>query len=88
MTEAMWVFPGTAKVDVILPDGTHRYWSTWCRHGDVPGNHEQCGSGTIVRTTVDGGRQVVVTKSRATCKTCDAPCLCSCHNRSEEQVSG
>lgn len=38
MTEAMWVFPGNAKVDVVLPDGTHRYWSTHCRHG----NHELC----------------------------------------------
>lgn len=26
------------KIDAILPDGSHRYWSTHCRHG----NHELC----------------------------------------------
>jgi hypothetical protein len=37
MSEAMWVFPGTAKIDVILRGGIHRYWSTMCRserHGE------------------------------------------------------
>ena len=32
------IFPAGAKVDVVLPDGTHRYWSTHCRHN----RHDAC----------------------------------------------
>lgn len=63
MTEAMWVYPGTAKLDVILPDGTHRYWSTHCRHG----NHDACSA-----TELAPG----VPRRPAQCKGCGAPCQC------------
>jgi len=32
-TERRWVFPLDAKADVVFIGGTHRYWSTHCRHG-------------------------------------------------------
>lgn len=38
MTEPLRIFPIDAKVDAVLADGTHRYWSTHCRHGD----HDLC----------------------------------------------
>jgi hypothetical protein len=30
----MRIFPLDAKVDAVMADGTHQYWSTHCRHGD------------------------------------------------------
>lgn len=81
MTDAMWVFPGNAKVDVILPDGTHRYWSTHCRHG----NHSDCAAteiaGTTTRFAGSSGHWPGTRMERkpAQCKTCAAPCLCHCH---------
>lgn len=54
------------KVDLILPDGTHIYWSTHCRHG----NCEACSA-----TELAPG----VPRRPAQCKTCAAPCVCGCH---------
>ncbi len=61
-----------AKADVLLSDGTHRYWSTHCRHGD----HDACDA----RTLAPG-----VPRRPAQCKTCAAPCRCRCHG---EEASG
>lgn len=36
--EPVLMFPVDAKVDAVMPDGTHHYWSTHCRHG----NHGLC----------------------------------------------
>lgn len=52
------------KVDAVLPDGTHLYWSTHCRHG----RHDDCSATVIHR----GGGEV--SKRPAQCKTCAAPC--------------
>jgi hypothetical protein len=64
--DRLWVFPMDAKVDVILPDGTHRYWSTHCRHG----RHDACSA-----TELAPG----MPRKPAQCKTCQAPCVCPCH---------
>jgi hypothetical protein len=75
-------------IDVIevAPDGVlHTYWSTHCRHG----NHEAC-SATLVLDVeplptsgplgvTDQVRRSVRRKP-AQCKTCAAPCVCSCHD--------
>lgn len=53
-------------IDVVHPDGTHDYWSTHCRHG----NHEACSA-----TELAPG----VARRPSQCKTCAAPCRCSCH---------
>lgn len=51
------------RIDAILPDGTHRYWSTHCRHG----NHDDCSA-----TELAPG----VPRRPAQCKVCGAPCQC------------
>lgn len=66
------------KIDAILPDGTHRYWSTHCRHD----NHEACSADKMSGPSVyDRGRHVTVERRPAQCKTpeCQAPCVCPCH---------
>lgn len=58
-------------VDVLLPDGTHLYWSTHCRHG----NHAACSA-----TELAPG----LPRQPAQCKTCGAPCRCPhCHHEQE-----
>jgi hypothetical protein len=64
-----------AKVDVMLPDGTHTYWSTHCRHG----NHQLCESNAITGLTVVSERPVAIGKVPARCKSCASPCVCECH---------
>lgn len=66
-TERQWTFPFDAKVDVILPNGLHLYWSTHCRHG----NHDACRA-----TELAPG----VPRCPAQCKGCAAPCVCLCHS--------
>ncbi len=68
------------KLDIIFPGGTHRYYSTHCRHGD----HEACSA-----TAIEGrqfGEQVRIARRPASCKTCSAPCICDCHTENEEKV--
>lgn len=78
------------KIDAIMADGAHRYWSTHCRHGD----HEACSATEIVGvggSTVRGVRQqrvylttpVTVARKPAQCKTCAAPCVCPCGHGQE-----
>jgi hypothetical protein len=64
--DRQWVFPIDAKVDAVFADGSHRYWSTHCRHG----NHDACSA-----TELAPG----VPRQPAQCKTCSSPCLCYCH---------
>lgn len=54
------------RADVLLPDGEHRYWSTHCRHD----GHDACSS----EEHAPG-----VPRRPAQCKTCAAPCRCTCH---------
>jgi hypothetical protein len=54
------------KTDVITTDGEHRYWSTHCRHG----NHDACSADELAPG---------VPRRPAQCKTCAAPCICTCH---------
>jgi hypothetical protein len=81
--DRLWVFPMDAKVDVILPDGTHRYWSTHCRHApppskrrsssqrrDQPDGHDACAATELA---------LGVPRQPSRCKTCAAPCGCWCH---------
>jgi hypothetical protein len=56
----------TGLVDVVYADGTHRYWSTHCRHG----NHNACNATELVPG---------VPREPAQCKGCAAPCVCGCH---------
>lgn len=79
------------KIDVILPNGTHRrYFSTHCRHDNGDGEgHKACsateisGSGTtrrgVVGKVVHVERPVSIARRPAQCKTCSAPCVCPCH---------
>jgi hypothetical protein len=53
------------KMDVITADG-HVYWSTHCRHY----RHDDCRA-----TELAPG----VPRRPAQCKTCAAPCICTCH---------
>lgn len=86
MTEAMPIFPAGSKVDAVMPDGTHHYWSTHCRHD----NHDACSATSMVRNRVTRGpseaapRPVEVLKTPAQCKTCAAPCVCPCHKEVTE----
>jgi len=76
-------------VDVLLPDGTHQYWSTHCRHG----NHEACSATSMVRDRVARGpaeaapRPVEVLKTAAQCKTCASPCICPCHKGGTDETT-
>jgi hypothetical protein len=71
------------KIDAILPSGTHRYYSTHCRHE----RHDDCSATTLSGIQVtdtplgDGGRLIARTpvlaeRKPARCKTCEAPCVC------------
>lgn len=70
MSDPLWVFPIDARADVLLADGTHRYWSTHCRHARTAEEHAACSA-----TELAPG----VPRKPAQCKTCAAPCICSCH---------
>lgn len=78
--------PAESKIDAILPDGTHQYWSTHCRHD----NHEDC-SATEIRGPLHVGprdphtrryavSETSIPREPAQCKTCGAPCACDCHD--------
>jgi hypothetical protein len=54
------------KADLLFANGTHRYWSTHCRHG----HHDKCAA-----TEFAPG----VERQPSQCKTCAAPCRCECH---------
>ncbi len=69
--ERVWFFPVDAKLDVVFADGSHRYWSTHCRHN----NHEACSA-----TELAPG----VPRRPAQCKGCGSPCLCGCHKIARE----
>jgi hypothetical protein len=56
------------KLDVVMADGQHLYWSTHCRHE----RHEKCNA-----TELAPG----VPRVPAECKTCSAPCICKCHDQ-------
>lgn len=76
MSERQQVFPWDAKIDAILPDGTHQYWSTHCRHD----NHEACSATEITGERSAGNRGVTsIARQPAQCKTCANPCICPCH---------
>jgi hypothetical protein len=75
-SERIWAFPIEAKVDALLPDGTHRYWSTHCRHD----NHDACSATEMLGLDVlDDGFRPRIARQPAQCKTCGAPCICPCH---------
>jgi hypothetical protein len=69
------LLPEGAQADVMLPDGTHRYWSTHCRHG----NHQLCESNAILGRTVVSDLPVAIGRVPARCKGCVSPCICPCH---------
>jgi hypothetical protein len=81
--ERQWIFPMDAKVDALMADGTHRYWSTHCRHDD----HEACSAGFVVGPIVSPDRrsrpprpmEISIERQPAQCKKCAAPCVCPCH---------
>lgn len=90
-SERKWIYPIDSKPDVVFGDGSHRYWSTHCRHG----NHDACSATEITgpATTLRGVRGTRVRLERpasierkpAQCKGCGSPCICPCHNASEEE---
>jgi hypothetical protein len=60
--------PSSIRCTPPVADGTHRYLSTSCLHGQ----HDYCKATT--------GR--VGPKTPAVCKFCDAPCICTvCHDQ-------
>jgi hypothetical protein len=70
------------KIDVIMFDGTHRYWSTHCRHtkdADDAG-HKACSADKMGGVAVYGRRRhATIERKPAQCKSCAAPCVCPCH---------
>lgn len=56
----------TVRMDIVVVDGLHQYWSTHCRHDQ----HEGCRA-----TELAPG----VPRRPAQCKICAAPCVCECH---------
>jgi hypothetical protein len=66
-----------SKADILFADGTHRYWSTHCRHG----HHNKCAA-----TSFPGGGK----RNPSQCKTeeCQAPCRCECHAEHGDEVGG
>ena len=65
------------KIDAILPDGTHRYWSTHCRHD----RHDDCSATEMVGIGIVGeGFRPRIERRPAQCKTCAAPCICPHHS--------
>lgn len=82
-------------IDVIFPDGTHRYWSTHCRHaGPSPDDprHADCSADRLAGDTLRDGRAlprtVEIQRKPAQCKTCAAPCICPCHKTTEKEIDG
>jgi histidine triad (HIT) family protein len=76
--ERQWIFPMDAKVDALMADGTHRYWSTHCRHG----HHDLCSAAAILGVIPDSlGVVTSISRRPAQCKDsqCQAPCVCPCH---------
>jgi len=78
------------RIDAILPSGKHRYCSTHCRHdtGDGRG-HRACAAEMLVGRDAESigsphTWDAAVVRNPAQCKTCAAPCVCSCH-RGESQ---
>jgi len=66
------------KIDAILPSGRHRYFSTWCRHD----KHGPCQTNRHIKAWADDGTPVELydtPREPSQCKTCAAPCVCSCH---------
>lgn len=58
---------GPAKLDALMPDGAHVYWSTHCRHG----SHDACKAVELAPG---------IPRRPAQCKTCASACICRCHN--------
>jgi hypothetical protein len=67
------------KIDAILPSGTHRYYSTHCRHD----RHADCSAIVLKGVDVQDAPAHVMRKP-ARCKTCAAPCVGPRH-RGESQ---
>lgn len=65
----------SVMVDLVRDDGEHTYWSTHCRHGQ----HEACSADEIAPG---------VPRRPAQCKTCAAPCVCTCHQQNETATHG
>lgn len=63
------------RVDVIKADGTHRYWSTHCRHD----RHDDCSADELTGLDAVGPWQSTIKRQPAQCKTCAAPCIGPCH---------
>lgn len=76
-------FPDDAMVDAVLPDGTHRYWSTHCRHG----RHRDCSATVLVSANPYGPGDSAIKRTPAQCKTCASPCVCPCHKNSTEEAA-
>lgn len=77
-TGRVWVFSLDAKPDVLFADGTHRYWSTHCRHGD----HDACSSTVLCDSAGNA-----INRVPASCKQCGAPCRCSAPECPHREVS-
>lgn len=58
------------KIDAVTEDGQHRYWSTHCRHD----RHDACKADHL---------RPGIPRNPAQCKTCAAPCICSCHQEGQ-----
>jgi hypothetical protein len=61
------------KCDILRPDGTHRYYSTHCRHGD----HNACSATSVAGVDAEEPRILhAIERKPAQCKHCGAPCCC------------
>lgn len=78
LSHRQWIFPMDSKIDAILPDGTHRYRSTHCRHD----RHYDCRATVLIGGNPYGAGDAAIKRKPAQCKTCAAPCICPCHEAS------
>ena len=73
-----------SMIDIVTRDGEHHYWSTHCRHASAEEvhtrkpsrRHKDCASSEL---------SPGVPRKPSQCKTCSAPCVCSCHYMEGDQ---
>lgn len=66
------------KIDAILPDGTHLYYSTHCRHAEDADDIRHLACGLSQGVDADG-KQFARRPAQCKTETCAAPCICTCH---------
>lgn len=79
-TSRQWIYPIDTKIDALHADGTHRYWSTHCRHAPWPRKKKKRKDETDGHDACTAAEFAPgVPRRPAQCKTCASACICPCH---------